>query len=156
MLVTRRVLAVLVLAVALAAAALFALPAGANDATGPRCTLFTVLKPGNEVPPSTSLAFGAAVVRIDGATLRFAVVIANGSRETFVAGHIHQEAAGVNGPVVVPLFSSTGVSPLLFVQTDTLEISSALAGAICANPANYYINYHTTARPSGTTRGQLG
>jgi hypothetical protein len=155
MLATRRVLAVLVLAAALAAA-LVASPAGAKDATGPRCTLFTVLKPGNEVPPSTSLAFGAAVVRIDGATLRFAVVIANGSRETFIAGHIHQAAAGVNGPVVVPLFGSTGVSPPLFVQTDTLEISSALAGDICANPANYYINYHTTARPSGTTRGQLG
>src|SRR5262245_7582782 len=155
MFVIRRLLAVLVLAAALAAA-LIATPAVAQDGPVPGCTLFTVLKPGNEVPPSTSLAFGAAAVRINGTTVRFAVAISNLTHETFIAGHIHHAVAGMNGPVVVPLFSSAGVSPRVFFQADSKTIDPALAADICANPAQYYINYHTTAHPGGTTRGQLG
>jgi CHRD domain len=155
MFVIRRLLAVLVLAAALAAA-LIATPAVAQDGPGPSCTLFTVLKPGNEVPPSTSLALGAAAVRIDGPTVRFIVAIGNLSHETFIAGHIHLAPVGVNGPIVVPLFSSAGVSPRVFFQADSKTIDPALAAAICANPAQYYVNYHTIQHPGGTTRGQLG
>ena len=154
MLAITRLLSALALVVALVALA--ASPAAAQEGTGAKCTLFTALKPGNEVPPSTSLAFGAAAVHIDGAKLSFAVAIANLSRETFIAGHIHKAPAGVNGGVVVPLFSSTGVSPRVFFQADSVEIDPALGTDICDNPDQYYVNYHTTQRPSGTTRGQLG
>jgi hypothetical protein len=144
------------LALVAALLALTAVPAAAQEGTGVKCTLFTALKPGNEVPPSGSLAFGAAAVHIDGNRLSFAVAIANLSRETFTAGHIHVAPAGMNGPVVVPLFSSTGVSPRVFFQAASVTIDPALGEAICGTPANYYVNYHTVERPGGTTRGQLG
>jgi hypothetical protein len=154
MLAITRLLSAIALVVALVVLA--ASPAAAQEGTGATCTLFTALKPGNEVPPQTSLAFGAAAVHIDGERLSFAVAIANLSRETFTAGHIHVAPAGTNGTVVVPLFSSTGVSPRLFFQAGSVTIDRGLGEAICGTPANYYVNYHTTERPGGTTRGQLG
>ena len=107
------------------------------------------------MPPATSRTSGAALVHIDGETLRFAVVIANPERESFTAGHIHVGAAGVNGPIVVPLFSSPGDRRRLFTQFDSTEISPMLAGEICGNPAGYYVNYHTQRFPGGALRGQL-
>jgi hypothetical protein len=156
MLVVRRLLTALVLTAALAGA-LLALPAGAQEGDTAKCTLFTALLPGEEVPPSTSRAFGAAAVHINGDQIRFAVAIANLSREAFILGHIHQAPAGSNGPPVVTLFSNpAGVSPFVFLQADTVTAPTGVGGQICADPANYYVNYHTTARPGGTTRGQLG
>ncbi|HEY1370256.1 MAG TPA: CHRD domain-containing protein [Gaiellaceae bacterium] len=150
--VIRRLLAVLVLAGALVAV-LAVSPASAQVGG---CTLATALKPANEVPLSNGMDFGAAVVHINGGTVRFAVFIANISHETFVAGHIHLAPVGVAGPIVVPLFASPGVMPFIFTQSGTVSIDPALGAAICANPSAYYVNYHTTAHPSGTTRGQLG
>jgi CHRD domain len=153
----RKLIAVLALAVAVALLA--AAPSPANTASA-RCTAFAVLKPGNEVrPPDTtdpveSRARGAALVRVNGTRLSFTVVIFNPARETFTAGHIHIGARGVNGPVVVPLFAGSS-SRLVFTQSDALEIRADTAAAICANPAGYYVNYHTTQDPEGAVRGQL-
>jgi hypothetical protein len=82
MAVHRRLSAVLVLVAALALLVV-ATPAAALEPTA-KCTAYTVLKPGNEVPPSGSKAFGAAAVHIDGTTLGFSVAIANprGSRSS--------------------------------------------------------------------------
>ncbi len=150
--VHRRVIAVL-FAVAVLAALAAATPAAATgDAT--KCAAYAVLKPGNEVPPTTSKTLGAAAIHIDGTTLSFAVTIANPKRETFVAGHIHVGAAGVNGPVVVPLFSGSN-DRKLFVQAARITIDAEDAEAICANLAGHYVNYHTTDFPGGALRGQL-
>jgi CHRD domain len=159
MLVVRRLTAVLVLATAVATLLLVA-PAGAQTTT-PRCTSFTALKPSNEVrtPPVTdpveSKAFGFALVRIRGTTLHISVVIVNLAGETFTAGHIHEAAAGANGPIVVPLFSGSS-NALVFTQFDSLQIDPTLAARICGNLAGFYVNYHTTQDPQGATRGQLG
>ena len=73
--VNRRLLAVLALVVALAVLAVSA-PAGASgDPT--KCTAVAVLKADNEVPPSGSKAFGAAVVHVNGGKLAFSVAIVN-------------------------------------------------------------------------------
>jgi hypothetical protein len=152
----RRLLAVVVLA--LAAAVVLAAPGSAQTTT--KCTAYAVLKPGNEVrPPDTtdpveSRALGAAAVHINGTRLTFTVAIANPARETFIAGHIHIGAAGVNGVVVVPLFGGMN-DRRLFTQFDSLEIDATLAGQICGNLAGYYVNYHTTQDPMGAVRGQL-
>ncbi|HSC91400.1 MAG TPA: CHRD domain-containing protein [Gaiellaceae bacterium] len=111
------------------------------------------LRPGYEVPPSTSLAFGAAFVQVDGATLRLAVAIANLSRETFVADHIHRAVAGVNGPVVVPLFSSPGVAPRLFFQAGPVAIDPALGAEICGDPRE---STSTTTPPSARAARRAG
>ena len=149
----RRLLAVLILVAALAVLAV-STPAGATGDTTTKCAAFTVLKAGNEVPPSGSKAFGAAAIRIEGTTLSFAVTIANPARESFFAGHIHVGGAGVNGPVVVTLFSGSTDRKLIF-QAARLQIDATTATAICANPAGYYVNYHTTDFPGGAIRGQL-
>jgi hypothetical protein len=69
--------------------------------------------------------------------------------------HIHEEEAGVNGPVVVDLdpFNAeiTGNKAEHCVVT-----SASLAAAIVATPSDYYVNVHTTAFPGGAIRGQLG
>jgi CHRD domain len=152
MAVNRRLLAVLILVAALAAL-VASTPAGASDETT-KCTAATVLKADNEVPPSGSKAFGAALVHINGTKLSFSVAIVNPARESFFAGHIHVGAAGVNGPVQVTLFSGS-TDRRLILQAARLDISATLAAAICANPAGYYVNYHTTDFPGGAVRGQL-
>jgi len=156
--VHRRLLAVLVAVAVLAVLAVSA-PAGASDDVT-KCTAYTVLKPGNEVRPEgtpdpvESKALGAALIHIDGTKLSFSVAIANPARETFVAGHIHTGAAGVNGGVLVPLFAGSN-DRKLFLQAARIDISAAAAEAICGDLAGHYVNYHTTQDPQGAVRGQL-
>jgi hypothetical protein len=151
--VNRRLFAVLVL-IAVLAALVAATPAAATDGADAKCTLYTVLKADNEVPPSGSKAFGAALVHVNGSKLFFSVAIVNPARESFFAGHIHVGAAGVNGPVQVTLFSGS-TDRKLILQAARLEIDPALGAKICADPAGYYVNYHTTDFPGGAVRGQL-
>jgi len=148
----RRMLAVFALAVAVAILA--ALPAAAQTTT--RCTAFAVLQPGNEVPPSGSQATGATLVRINGTSVSFATVISNPAREVFTRGHIHLGPVGVNGPIVVPLLEGAMNTRRLITQFDTVDdVDAELAAAICADPAAYYVNYHTSQFPGGAVRGQL-
>jgi hypothetical protein len=154
MTVHRRLLAVLILVAALAVLAV-STPAGASGDSTTKCAAYTVLKAGNEVPPSGSKAFGAAAVHIDGTTLSFAVTIVNPAREVFFAGHIHDADVGVNGPVVVPLFLGPDTDRKFIVQAARLEIDATLAAAICADVDGFYVNYHTRAFPGGAIRGQL-
>lgn len=148
----RRLVAVPFLVAALAVLAV-ATPAAATDGAT-KCAAYAVLKPGNEVPPTTSKTLGAAAIRIDGTTLSFAVTIANPQREIFVSGHIHIGAAGVNGTVRVGLFSGSN-DRLLFFQAAQIQISAENAAAICSDLAGHYVNYHTTQFPGGALRGQL-
>jgi hypothetical protein len=145
----RRLLAVLALAAAVAL--LVAAPGGAQT-TATKCTAVAVLKPGNEVPPTTSRATGAALVHINGTRVSFTVAIVNPGRETFVAGHIHIGAAGVNGSIVVPLFSGSSDRRLF---TQFASITDEDAATVCANVGGHYVNYHTTQFPGGAIRGQL-
>lgn len=151
MVAVRRLLVVLALAVAVA---LLSAAPGAAQTAPTRCTAFAVLKPGNEVPPTNSQATGAALVHINGTRLTFTVAIANPARETFILGHIHLGPAGVNGPIVVPLFSGSS-NRRVFTQSDSIPITAQDAAAICGNLAGHYVNYHTTDNPGGAIRGQL-
>ena len=72
--------------------------------------------------------------------------------EPVTQSHIHEGAAGVSGPVVVPLDvdgftgTSTGCTP---------NVATATLQAIIDNPAGYYVNVHTADFPGGAIRGQL-
>jgi hypothetical protein len=95
---------------------------------------------------------GTTVVRIrDDGQLCFRITVQNIVLPA-TGAHIHRGAAGVSGPIVVPLTApgSTGVS------TGCTKPDAALVAEIKATPANFYSNVHTTDFPAGAVRGQLG
>ena len=69
------------------------------------------------------------------------------------AGHIHEGAVGVAGPVVVPLFTTLQTGSSLMSCTEDLK--PKLITEIAENPANFYANFHNAAYPAGAVRGQL-
>jgi hypothetical protein len=64
--------------------------------------------------------------------------------------HVHEGAAGINGPVVVTL-----VPPTSGFSSGCTFVSRDLARAIINNPENYYVNVHNMDFPGGALRGQL-
>jgi hypothetical protein len=126
-----------------------------------------VLSPGSSTTPGTSLATGRAVFWMDehGGALHFRLEVHNITG--VFASHIHLNGAGVNGPVVVFLFSSatpTGtVNGLLSQGTITgANLTGPLAGHSLdelltdIRSGDAYVNVHTLPNhPGGEIRGQL-
>lgn len=118
--------------------------------------LATTMSGTQEVPPSDPDASGEASFAINQGqgTVCFDLDWADVDGNV-VAAHIHAAPAGVNGPVVVPLFSS------FLGGTDSAsgcvgDLDKALVKAIRKQPADYYVNVHSTTFPGGAVRGQLG
>lgn len=142
--------------IALAAAPLLLLPgaAGASDGGRPFATDLTgaVEVPGPGDPDATGEA--ALTLNQGMGTVCFDLSWAD-IEGTVVAGHIHVGASDVAGPVVVGLFSAT------LDGTDTVTgcitgVDPALVKNIRKNPADYYVNVHSSDFPAGAVRGQLG
>jgi hypothetical protein len=129
-------------------------PTGSDGATA--CVFTTQLLAENEVPTSNSNAFGQSQIKVrnDG-TIEYRTHIVNPDNESFFAGHIHVAPAGSPGPVVQSLFFPGPNSDRQIMDSGAVS-NPELGEAICANPSAYYVNYHTTAHPSGAVRGQLG
>jgi hypothetical protein len=74
-------------------------------------------------------------------------------------GHIHKAAAGANGSVVINSGLAAGELTLTggagTINKTTAVVDPALATDVIANPANYYMNWHSTINPGGVIRGQL-
>ena len=102
----------------------------------------------NEVPPVQTSASGTASVRVsgDGAV----EVKVNVSGMTPTAAHIHQGAAGANGPVIVPLAKS---GDSMFVSAPGFKMSEDHIKAYRAG--NTYVNVHSAKNPGGEIRAQL-
>ena len=135
-------------------------PAGAGPGGGDQgtmCVHNTRLVAANETTGSTSTATGHAQIKVrnDG-TIEWKVFVLNRGGETFFAGHVHVGPAGVAGPVVLPLHMGGATTARHIRDRGGSATSTTLGPAICANPSNYYVNYHTTAFPGGAIRGQLG
>jgi hypothetical protein len=147
----------------LVAACVFGVPTGsvasAKSDLGVTCVLHAKLAAKNETTGSTSTAKGHTLIkdRNDG-TIEFKTQINNKNHETFVAGHVHQAAVGVAGPIVVPLFvAPTPATSARHIKQSGIATPNAgtTGAALCQNPSAYYVNYHTTAFPGGAIRGQL-
>jgi hypothetical protein len=79
------------------------------------------------------------------------VIHVKGMELPATATHIHQGAAGVNGPIVVPLPTPNAAG----VSTGCTRAPRSLILAIMQHPAGYYVNVHNTPYPAGAVRGQL-
>jgi hypothetical protein len=101
---------------------------GPGDPDGGGTTQVTLNTDKNEV------CYDLTVTKVDDAT----------------AAHIHEGAVGKDGPVKVPLDTPKGGSAKGCKTADAAVIKD-----IMANPANYYVNVHSTAHPKGAIRGQL-
>jgi CHRD domain len=107
-----------------------------------------MLSGANEVPAVTSTASGTASVTINADHTVTAKVVAKDMTAT--ASHIHEAAAGANGPVIVPFVKTsdnTFEAPPGSKLTDA-QYESYKAGKL-------YVNVHSAAHPGGEIRGQL-
>ena len=120
------------------------------------------LKSSNEVPAITDAeasCAGTATVTLNPTSVKFDVTITGCPATTAInIGHIHEGAAGVNGGVKISTGLAAGDLTLTgggvtFSRTATAD--AALIAAIMANPAGYYVNFHSSVAPAGVIRGQL-
>lgn len=113
----------------------------------------------NEVPPNASPATGPFDLVLHGSPGSYAISFAGGYQglmTPYSASHLHQAAAGVNGPVVVNL--ATQHTPITPTSGTWLGFAVPVSDVIAWNllAGNIYINTHTTGIPGGEIRDQLG
>jgi uncharacterized protein (TIGR03437 family) len=133
-----------------------------------------ILSSANEVPPVSLNASGAATVwmhvirdaqgRVTSASVDFDVNFTLPAANNVVGLHIHNGAAGVNGPVVIDS-GIRGAEPVAVGTTGRIQrqaqVSASTTAAleavngVLSNPAGFYVNMHTTDFPGGVMRGQL-
>ena len=150
----------LVVAIALMAALIFVLPLGGSAFGGDQKVFETDLTGAEEAPgPGDADATGSALIKVprihSNSRLCFKVDWA-AIDGTVTAAHIHRGAAGVPGPVVVPLFVSQSFAGTGDSRGCIRGVDSELTKDINRNPTNYYVNVHSTVFPPGAIRGQLG
>ena len=117
----------------------------------------------NEVDPNDSEATGTAVFTDRGGSFDYRIDVQNIDMPT--AAHIHVGVAGVNGGVVVPLFSTN--SPVAdfsgrlvagsFTAADIVATSSLSFEGLrdLMRTGGVYVNVHTDANLAGEIRGQI-
>jgi CHRD domain len=102
----------------------------------------------NEVPAVDSSASGSGTVTIKDDRSVSAHIMVTGMTAT--AAHIHEAAAGANGPVIVP-FTKTGDN--MFDAPAGAKLTDAQYAAYKAG--NLYVNVHSAKNPGGEVRAQL-
>ena len=102
----------------------------------------------SEVPTVATTATGTATVDIrPDRSVKVLVVVAG---MTPTASHIHEAAAGANGPVIVP-FTKTGDNT--FASADGAKLTDAQYESYKAG--KLYVNVHSAKSPGGEIRGQI-
>lgn len=101
-----------------------------------------------EVPPVTTSASGSGTVTIKADRSVSASITVTGMTAT--ASHIHEGAAGANGPVIVP-FTKTGDNT--FAAPEGAKLTESQYASYKAG--NLYVNVHSAKNPGGEVRAQL-
>ena len=101
-----------------------------------------------EVPPVQTQASGNGTITVNEDMSVSGSVTTAGIKAT--AAHIHEAAAGKNGPVVVPLEKKSDNE---FAVPAGAKLSEAQYKALKAG--NLYVNVHSDAHKGGEIRGQL-
>jgi len=102
----------------------------------------------NEVPAVVTPASGTGTVTINADRTVSAKITVTGMTAT--ASHIHEGAAGANGPVIVP-FTKTGDNT--FAAPDGAKLTESQYASYKAG--NLYVNVHSARNPGGEVRAQL-
>ncbi|UVO51541.1 CHRD domain-containing protein [Sphingomonas sp. SUN019] len=111
----------------------------------------TALVGAQEVPgPGDPQATGTAKVTADSATDTICADVRTQRLAPATMAHIHKGARGVAGAPVLTIDTPTGGR-----SNRCYSVDKALAAAILADPAGYYVNVHTAQFPKGAIRGQL-
>ena len=127
----------------------------ALKSAGMKMNFRTHLSGDQEVPAVETNATGQAIFQLskDGMTLSYKLIVAN--IENVTAAHIHGAPVGVNGSVLVGLYTSgliPGTTNGILAEGEIVA-SESLVEAIKAG--NTYVNVHTSANPRGEIRGQI-
>ena len=125
-----------------------AFPGGEARAQAGNIVRTGLLAGANEVPPTSSTATGRGRADLNPGTLGISITVTT----TGIAGaaaHLHIGAAGVNGPVIVPLTEGP-------VGTWTSATGATLtqAQAVAFAAGGTYFNVHSAALPGGEIRAQ--
>lgn len=139
---------------ALAALSVAAVTYGTVASAGDGGPFKAELEPGQEVAPFTGKAgaSGFAKVVAKPGKGELCVDITTSGLDLAVA-HVHEAAAGANGPVVIDLTSL--VDPASGTVDGCVAASGSLLREIVAEPGDYYVNVHE-ASITVAIRGQLG
>ena len=121
---------------------------GAFSATAMGADIKVTLSGANEVPPVTTAAAGSGTITVGADMAVSGSVTTTGVAGT--AAHIHEAAAGKNGPVIVPMTKS---GDNMWVVVAGAKLTEAQMASLKAG--NLYVNVHSAANPGGELRGQL-
>jgi hypothetical protein len=133
---------------ALTVAGVLAVAVGCTSMSGSMDTQTVTLSGANEVPPVTTSATGTAAVTIKSDRSVSVKVTVTGMTAT--ASHIHEGAAGANGPVIVPF---TKTADNTFVAPEGAKLTEAQYESY--KQGKLYVNVHSAANPGGEVRAQL-
>jgi hypothetical protein len=133
---------------ALAVAAALAIIASCASMSDSMSNQQVTLSGSNEVPSVTTSATGTGTVTINPDRSVSAKITVTGMSAT--ASHIHEGAAGTNGPVIVPF---TKTADNTFVAPDGAKLTESQYASFKAG--NLYVNVHSAAHPGGEIRAQL-
>jgi hypothetical protein len=104
-----------------------------------------------ESPAGDPVATGSATIRLRAGQGQVCYQLAADNLPPAVAAHIHRGAAGVAGPVVIPLATPNSAGK----SAGCTKVSRSLVASILASPATFYVNMHTAEFAGGAIRGQL-
>lgn len=133
----------------------FTPPAGITvpaDATQAPAVLIASLEGRNEVGAGASDGQALELIGIQGNTLSYSM--AWRGIGTPIEADIHAAARAVDGPVVVPLFTTPRPAGG-FASGSVTVADPALLDALRSDPQGFYADLHTTDFPDGAARAQL-
>ncbi|WP_414660239.1 CHRD domain-containing protein [Horticoccus sp. 23ND18S-11] len=126
------------------------------NASGQVVELRATINAAQENPATSSPATGSAIMLYDVGTNLFDLIVTiNGMANTATASHIHEAAAGVNGPVVTNLGADA-----VYTRTGT-TLTASFRGIrhggdrLKLIQGGAYFNIHSAQFPGGEVRGQL-
>lgn len=121
---------------------------GMYDSGRMQCMFAIQLNGSNEVPPVNTAATASGTITVSADKSVRGNIVTRGIDA--LSAHIHEGAAGTNGPVIVALARTTDnawVVPAGAMLTDG-QYASYQSG-------NLYVNVHSAAYPNGEIRAQL-